>query len=170
MSPRTLKIALAVSVALNLFAIGAAAGGLIIGSRLSEERSPPRHAPFHQTLETLDPETRDRVHEAMRSVALSARPDFREARQARREAIALAREAAFDRARIDALLARSREAELRGRVRMETGTVDILATLDAEDRASMASLLARHRRSGPPARRPEGGEGGPPPAPAAPQE
>ena len=148
MTPRTLKIALAVSVALNLFAIGAAAGGAIIGARVADERRPPRHASFHQTLETLDPATRDQVHGAMRAVALSARPDFREARAARREAIALTREDSFDRDRIDALLARSREAEMRGRVRMEAGTVEILSTLQPADRASLASMLARHGHRG----------------------
>src|SRR5690606_2854881 len=156
MTPRTLKIALAVSVALNLFAIGAAAGGAIISARMADERRPPRHASFHQTLQAIDPATRDQVHEAMRTVALSARPDFQEAREARREAIALAREDDFDRARIDALLARSREAEMRGRVRVEAGTVEVLSTLQPADRAQLASMLARHgRRGGDRNRRPQ---------------
>lgn len=168
MTPRSLKIALAVSVALNLFAIGLAAGGVIVGAKLADERRSPRHVTFVQALQSIEPETRDNVHDSMRALALSARPDFQESREARRQAIALARAETFDRESVDALLARSRAAEMRGRTRMETGTVEILSTLEADDRAQLASMLTRHGRRG--ASRGHRSDGPPPPTPSAPSE
>ena len=148
MSPRTLKIALAVSVALNLFAIGLAAGGVIVGARLADDRRAPRHQAFSETVAAMSPETREAVRTGMRRVALSARPDFREAREARREAIAAARAEPFDAARVEALLARSRTAEARGRARLEAGTIEILQTLSPADRAAFAPTILSRRGHG----------------------
>ncbi|MDQ1155549.1 periplasmic heavy metal sensor [Brevundimonas sp. SORGH_AS_0993] len=147
MNSRTLKIALAVSVGLNLFALGGGAAYLIgrdrIERRLDDQRQPGRDKPLREVLEKLEPETRDRVHMALRASALSARPDFEAARAARREAMAAAGAPTLDTARIDVLLAQSRAAEMRGRARLEAGAVAILATLDPEERKALAPLLQR---------------------------
>ena len=148
MSPRTLKIALAVSVALNLFAIGLAAGGVIVGSRLADDRRAPRHQAFSETVGAMSPEARAAVRSAMRDVALSARPDFREARDSRRQAIELARTEPFDAAEVNALLARSRAAEARGRARLEAGTIEVLQTLSPADRAALAPTILSRRGHG----------------------
>ena len=151
MNARTLKIALAASVALNLFAIAAGATLLVgranVEHRLEAQHRPARDRPFMAVVEGLDPAVRDRVRETLRASALAAHPDFEETRLKRREAIALARSADFDPARVSALLEQSRVAELRGRARLEADAVAVLATLEPADRAALSEILTRRGRT-----------------------
>ena len=94
----------------------------------------------------LDPAVRERVRTTLRVSALSVRPDFEEARQKRREAVRIASSDAFDRARVTALLTESREAELRGRGRLEADAVSVLGTLEPEDRKALSEILTRRGR------------------------
>ncbi|WEK41400.1 MAG: periplasmic heavy metal sensor [Candidatus Brevundimonas colombiensis] len=167
MTNKTLKIALAVSVALNLFAV---AGGVtyIVGRdkierRIEEQRRGGREGPLADVLAGLDPAVRQRVRATLRETALTARPDFEAARAARREAIAVAGQPTLDAPRVQALLEQSRDAEMRGRQRLERGAVALLATLTPEERKAMTPLLQRKggarrdaaRHDGPEARSPE---------------
>ena len=68
MSPRSLKIALAVSMTLNVFVVGAVAGGLIVGGRVLQERREAR-APVYALARSLDAEERQRVTGALRATA-----------------------------------------------------------------------------------------------------
>lgn len=153
MSERGLKIALAVSVALNVFAL--AGGGAFLVSRQQVERKVedqvrPGRRPFDAVLADLDPATRRSVRQQMRQAALAARPDFEAARDARRQATELAGAPTMDAARVRALLEQSREAEMRGRGRLEGDAVDILAGLSVEERKALTPILARksdHRRA-----------------------
>lgn len=148
MTPRTLKIALAVSVALNLFA-GAAAVTTFVGRAKVEKQveaaqtPPARNTSFRQLLAQMDPQVRERVRTTLRASAMAARPDFEEARSARRQAIALSTGADFDPVRAKALLDQSRTAEMRGRARLEADAVQLLATLETGDRKALAQLLSR---------------------------
>ena len=150
MNARTLKIALAASVALNLFA--AAAGATLLVGRANVERRieaqhrPPRDRSFMTVVEGLDPAVRERVRETLRASARAARPDFEETRLKRRQATALVRSANFDPARVSALLDESRAAELRGRARLEADAVAVLATLEPDDRAALSEILTRRGR------------------------
>ena len=112
MTTKTLKIALAVSVALNLFAV---AGGVtyVVGRdkierRIEEQRRGGREGPLAEVLAGLDPAVRQRVRASLRETALLARPDFEAARAARREAIAVAGQPTLDAPRVQALLEQSR--------------------------------------------------------------
>lgn len=164
MNDKTLKIALAASVALNLFAVAAGATVLIgrerAEDRIAAEQKAPRERPYKAVVARLDPAVRERVRSTLRAAALAARPDFEEARQKRREAIALTGAAEFDAARVRVLLEESSAAEMRGRARIEAESVRILETLDADDRAAMAEILTRRGRTvvvhGPRPDRPEG--------------
>ena len=151
MTSRSLKIALAASVALNLFAAAAGVtlwvGHADIERRLEAQHRAPRERAFNSLIERLDPAVRDRVRATLRDAARAAHPDFEEARLKRREATALTRSAEFDAARVAALLAESRAAELRGRARLEADAVAVLATLDADDRAVLSEILRRGRRN-----------------------
>jgi uncharacterized membrane protein len=156
MSPRLLAmllgIALAISVGINLFAATAAytalSGQKTIERALESraERGPGPSA--RELLATLEPETRREVRRALRDAGLRARPDFQAARQARAEAVVAARAEPFDRARVDTLLAQSRQAELRGRQRLETDALAVLETLDPEERSVVAGILAGRGRGG----------------------
>ncbi|RZJ29589.1 MAG: periplasmic heavy metal sensor [Brevundimonas sp.] len=149
MSPKVLKIALAASVGLNLFAV--AAGATIWVAHDREERRiealqrPAReHSPMALTAR-LSPEVRARVRQTLKASALAAKPDFEEARAKRRAAIELSASADFDAARVRALLDESRAAELRGRARLEAEAVRLLGTLSPEDRAVLSEILSRRR-------------------------
>ena len=150
MTPRTLKIVLAASVALNLFALATGATLLIgratVEQRIEAQHRSPRSHPFMTVVEGLDPEVRDRVRGALRASARAARPDFEETRLKRREAIELARSPDFDPVRVSALLEESRVAELRGRARIEADAVRVLGTLEPDDRAALSEILTRRGR------------------------
>lgn len=168
MSPRTLKIALAVSVALNLFAVVAGAS-LWVGlsrahDRIEAQQRPGRTGSPMRLVDQLDADVRERVRSAMRASAMAARPDFEEARLKRRQAVALAGSETFDAARARALLDESRVAELRGRGRLEADAVDLLATLEPDDRKALSAILTRRGRSSARDHSGDGRKGAPPPA------
>lgn len=152
MSTRGLKIALVVLVLVNVFALAALATTLVqlnrVETRLEAEHRPngERRSP-RQMLRDLDPETRERVGEALRASALAAKPDFEEARRLRREAVAAVSAPEFDAATVTALLDGSRAAELRGRQRLERDALTLMETLEPQDRARLAPMLARSGRS-----------------------
>ena len=150
MSTRTLKVALAASVALNLFAVAAGATLFVtraqVEDRVEAQHRPARAGSPMRLVEQLDPEVRDRVRDALRASALEARPDFEEARLKRRQAVEMGRSTTFDAARAEALLAESRTAELRGRARLEADAVALLATLEPDDRRALSEILTRRGR------------------------
>ena len=145
---RTLKMALAASVALNIFIV---AGGvaLWLNTRPAPEVPVTDRATRQETVMDLlnarPPEVAGPLKEDLRAVALTARPDFEEARASRREAIAMTASDRFDAAQVQALLEQSRTAETRGRARLETGAVELLAELSPEDRKALSRILARYR-------------------------
>lgn len=148
MNKRTLMIALAVSLAANLF-VGAAAVTVYLNREAAEERvertrSDRARIPTMEVVDSLDASRRESVRATLREAALAARPDFQEARQARRSAIALVEAEPFDAAAVSALLEQSRASELRGRARLEVEAVRVLSELDTEERARMSVILMRH--------------------------
>ncbi|MFT4913699.1 MAG: putative membrane protein [Brevundimonas sp.] len=147
MSPNTLKIALAASVALNLFAV-AAGVTVMVGQARVENRVESQHrgprVPFRMMLESMDPTVRDRVRQELRATAMASRPDFDEARTARRAAITAAAAEPYDADQVRTLLEQSRTAELRGRSRLENDAVTVLGTLDVDDRRVLSVILARN--------------------------
>jgi uncharacterized membrane protein len=168
MTSRALKIALAVSVALNLFAV---VGGASLWVGLSKERDrieaqhrPARAGSPMRLIDQLDPDVRERVRDRLRASALAARPDFEDARLKRRQAIEMGRSATFDAARARTLLEESRNAEIRGRARLEADAVALLATLEPDDRRALSEILARRGRA---AGWNRGGRNGQPDAPKA---
>lgn len=148
MNKRILMIALAVSLALNLFAAAAAMTVYVnrttVEERIEKSRPDRVRIPAMEVVETLDEAKRDAVRATLREAALAARPDFQEARQARRQAIALAEAETFDATAVSALLEQSRASELRGRARLEGEAVRVLSELNAEERARMSVVLMRH--------------------------
>ncbi|HEV2081548.1 MAG TPA: periplasmic heavy metal sensor [Brevundimonas sp.] len=149
---RGLKIALVVLVLVNVFALAALGTTLVqlkrVETRLETEHRPggERRSP-RQMLRDMEPVTRDRVEQALRASALAAKPDFEEARRLRREAVAAVSAPEFDAAAVTTLLEGSRAAELRGRQRLERDALALMETLEPQDRARLAPLLARSGRS-----------------------
>lgn len=166
-SPRALKVALAASVALNLFAI---AGGVTLWvtktkaeDKIEAAQVPGRQTTFRDILASMEPATRDRVRSTFRASAMAARPDFEASRAARRQAVELMRGPNPDAAAANALLDQSRAAEMRGRARLEHDATAVLATLDPDDRQALAVILSRRGKPGGAAPDPhKGGPGGGP--------
>lgn len=150
MASRTIKTALAVSVALNVFLV---AGGATVwmktkdAARAEQTGRSSRTETVMELINTRSAEVAGPFKEKLREIALMARPDFEQARAARREAIAITASDDFDEAKVDALLETSRAAELRGRAVLETGAVRVLAEQQPDDRKALARILARHRTS-----------------------
>ena len=177
MNTRTLAILLAVSVGLNLFALGAAGAFLLGQSRsdtdVRQDQPMLRHRGANEIVGDLPEAVRLEVRSKLRASALAARPDFEEARSQRRAAVTAAQAEAYDPDRVRDLLRASREAELRGRSRLESDAVVLLGELSAEDRRTVSRILVRRGRSegggGPRHRHGEGAAGsGSPPARGAP--
>jgi len=150
LSPKALKIALAASVALNLFAIAAGATVLVarakVEDRIEAQQRPARESSLMAVARKLDPQVRQRVRETLKASALAAKPDFEEARQKRRAAIDLADQPDFDPVRARTLLEESRAAEIRGRARLEADAVQLLGTLEPADRQALSEILTRRGR------------------------
>lgn len=146
MTDRGLKIALAVSVAVNIFVAGVVVTGLAVGLRGIPDRPHGDRPPVFSLVQSLDEGDREEAQQALRSAALSARGDFEEARRLRAEAIDLAGADTFDRPAVEAALARSREAEASGRARLEGTMLDLLERLDQDDRQRLAPAFARRGR------------------------
>lgn len=149
MNRRTLGIALALSVGLNLFGLGAVGAFWLGQSRAPAEAQPepqPRQRSAIAIIDELSPDVRQTVRERMRASALAARPDFEEARAQRRAAVAAARAESYDAAAVRALLQASREAEMRGRTRLEMDSVALLGELDLSDRQTLSRVLVRRGR------------------------
>ena len=153
MSDRGLKIALTVSVAVNIFVAGAVVTGLVVGARHLGDRPGYDRPPVITLIRSLDEADRVQAQEALQASALAARQDFEAARRARTEAIELAGAETFDRPAVEAALAQSRAAESDGRGRLEGTMLDILERLDQEDRQRLAPGLARRGREGRPGSR-----------------
>ena len=150
MSPGTLKMALIGSVALNLFAVAAGATLMVtraqVEHQVEAQHRPARAGSPMRLVEQLDPAVRQRVRETLRASALAARPDFEEARLKRRQAVEMGRSETFDAVRARALLEDSRNAEMRGRARLEADAVALLATLEPDDRRALSEILSRRGR------------------------
>lgn len=159
MTGRTLKIALAVSLAVNLFVLGVLGGGLFMASQLMRELRDVGGPHPVRVIGVLPDAERDAARERMREAARLAMPELRQARQARREAARLASAETFDRAAIEAALARAYASEGRGRAALDDGLLDILSGLEADQRAELAPALLGRRVT----RRMGRGEGPPSP-------
>jgi uncharacterized membrane protein len=148
LNERGWKIAVVVSLVLNLFLIGAVAGGAVVAWRAMAERSPDRGEAgraLGAAARELPPADRRALRRSVRDAAFDARTDLRKARDLRGEAVRLASAETFDRQAVEALLAEARAAELRGRVRVEQGVLDALEEMDAGSRETVAPMLARGR-------------------------
>lgn len=166
MSRKTLLVVLFVSLAVNLFVIGAVAGGLVVGGRLHEVRAQGRPGPaLWMAGDALPPGERRAYRRLLREEGLAMRPALRQARELRREAWGRMGQEPFDAAAARADLERARRLEIEARGRVEARILDFAGTLPAAERASLAEGLARARggRGREAMRMGRGGpEGGPP--------
>lgn len=149
-----LRLLLAGSLLLNLFAAGVIGGGVVMLRHPALWRAHVATGrPIRQAGDALSPDDRLRFRATMRAVFAQSVDLNREERRSRREAAELFTAPVFDAAAVDAALARARAADLELRVRLETAAVAFAAGLSTDERALLADGLAR----GGPLRRPRFG-------------
>lgn len=152
MTGRRLKILLAASVAFNIFAVASGAALWVSNQRVEREVNELSKAgqrkPLNDLVASLGEPESTRVMGILRSKAMETKPDFEQARTARREAIRLTEGDQFRPVEVAALLEQARAAEMRGRGRLEASAVDVLASLSAEDRRKLAPMLSRRVQRG----------------------
>ena len=174
MTQRNMTIALFVSLALNLFAIGAIVGGLVVGARFSEGRGPmmrPGPPPFREAAQTLPPARQEAFHRALRGETFEVRRKLMAASEARRAAWAQLGADPYDPTAVRRALARAQAIEMEARTLVEGRVVDFAGELSAEERDRLAGALSQPpqrgtregRRGGERDRREESPEAAPPP-------
>jgi len=163
MSPR-MKLLLIVSLALNLFAIGSAAGALIMGVHLGGRPPIPFSNTSMRAPPLLQPEKGAALRVKLRAAAEAGAADRRASRQARREAAELMARDPYDAPAVAAAFARSRASDTAARARIEAALVEGLQVIDAPDRATIGAQMLRGR-----GRRGGGRPDGPPPPEPPPQ-
>jgi uncharacterized membrane protein len=142
MTERGLRIALLISVLVNGFLLtGAMAAAMLYSKALNEKADQRQHTPLAAAAQELAPPERARIKDAMRAVALHAKPDFDVARAARRHAADLAAAPTFDRDAIAADLIKARAAEEQGRAKLESGLLDFMQKQTPASRAILAKVL-----------------------------
>ena len=138
--------ALFVSLALNVFVVGA-----FVGLHMAGERSPaaaaapdvrPRN-PLAAALRELSPEQQAAWREQMPEYGRTFGPRVRQARQQVRQTMRSFGDEPFDAGAKLAALKQARAVEAEGRLEMDRRIVAFVATLPAADRARFGEALAR---------------------------
>lgn len=151
------KIAMAASLALNLFFVGLMAGGKLGGERTTADPPPARHARFAAALELMEPEEREALRALLRRTSEEARPQRQALRAAVQELDTVMARPDYDPRAVRAALARARAEEAALRAEVDAALIPFAAGLDPEERAALAPLLRKghgrlDRRPGPPGR------------------
>lgn len=134
------RIALIVSVILNLFLAGALAGGALW---LRGGAPMIRAGSLRIAGDELPSDRRAAFRHALREARVSVRPTILRSRAAKREAARLLRAPTPDPAGILAALAEARTADMTVRAAVEARAVAFAATLPPADRARLADAMQR---------------------------
>lgn len=145
MSRRTLFILLFVSLALNLFIIGAGAGAFLFGDRLHPGRRELRGGgpPMFAAAQTLPEAQAQAYRDALSAEALAVRPMLREARRLRHDAWMRLAADPVDAAGVVADLDKARAQQAQAQSEVDRKIVDFAATLPAAERGRFAEALAQ---------------------------
>jgi len=135
MNPRLI----AASLVLNVFLIGAVAGGAgwLIG------RSNPGYS-LESAGGKLPADDRKAFRKALREVRRQSRDIILDGQAARREAANLLQQPTLDTAALAAALERARNADVTVRTRLEQRIIEFAASSSPEDRKLLAEALLRH--------------------------
>ncbi|MBB2999295.1 putative membrane protein [Paraburkholderia tropica] len=157
MNGRSWKALLVGSVLLNVFLLGAIAGGAWrwfaargtidtqTQTQLQSAPMPMARAALRFATDGLTPERQQQFIDALKAARRAGRDDARAAREDRREVLDLLAAPQLDRAALDAALAHTREADSALRAKVESGVADYAATLTPDERLKFVEGL---RRSG----------------------
>jgi uncharacterized membrane protein len=154
MNGRSWKFVLGASLVLNVFLLGAILGGayqwFVARGATGQVQAQQRALRF--AAEPLSAERQTAFVDGLKSARREGRQFAREARDGRREVLRLLAAPQFDRAALDAALARTRAADSSLRAQVEGSVADFAATLSPEERVKFAdSLKVRGQWREPPA-------------------
>lgn len=146
MRPGALKTIAAVSLVLNVFLIGTLAGGAYRVSALAQHQKAAAEQPrgLRFAAADLSAERQRQLREALRDTRRASAPLTRQARDGRVEVAHLLAAPTLDRAALDAALARTREADVALRSRVEGAVADFAATLTPEERLKLVGAMERY--------------------------
>jgi len=139
MSERSKRLLLAASLALNVFFIGAAAGGGYMWFQSGQGLRAGQ--PLASAARYLTPDQRQAFRQALQAARRDSREDIQTGQASRALLAQLLDEPQIDRAAIDASLAATRAADIAARTRIETVIVDFAAKLNVADRAKLVDGL-----------------------------
>ncbi|MFT4089499.1 MAG: periplasmic heavy metal sensor [Asticcacaulis sp.] len=142
---KSLKVWLGVSIALNLFLIGAGAGlGYIANDKCKLLPKPHDKKPAMNYLtDGLSPDSSEKVRKVVTAAALDGEADMQAGRDHRNAAVELILQTSPDAAAVQAEIQKAREAESRAKDKIETAVVGLLIELPDADRAIVAEHLVR---------------------------
>jgi uncharacterized membrane protein len=141
MSGRWMKVLLAASLVLNLFFVGAVGGVMVIrhGAMVRAAAGDP----LLTAADSLAPAQHNAFRAMIAGQLAAIRPQLRDARQARRQAVAQIEADPFDRAAAGANLARARADDAAARGQIEEAILSFAAQLPPTERLAFANGLRR---------------------------
>jgi len=152
------KALIAASVLLNVFLLGAIAGGAWrwFYAQGMHEAQPAQRTALRFAADDLSPERQAQFVDALKAARRDAKAYAREGRDDRRVVLDLLAAPQLDRAALDDALARTRAADTALRAQVESGVADFAATLTPEERVKFAEgLRQRGQWRLPPAKPPK---------------
>ncbi|MFL9882367.1 periplasmic heavy metal sensor [Paraburkholderia agricolaris] len=144
MNGRSWKIVLVASLVLNVFLVGAIVGGAYQWFAAHGAMTPvqaQQRTALRFAAETLSAERQKAFLDGLKKARREGRDFARDAREGRHEVLRLLAAPQFDRAALDAALARTREADSSLRAQVEGSVADFAATLSPEERVEFADSL-----------------------------
>jgi len=144
MNDLSLKRWLIVSLVVNVFVLGAVAGGAVrwwLAERSVAAAEPPRG--LRHAADDLAAEQRRSFLLGLRNARRAVAEPLQTAREGRQEVLRLMREPRFEAEAVAQTLARTRAADIAARERFEAAVVDFASTLSPADRHKLADGLAR---------------------------
>ena len=143
MRPRWLIVGLVVSIALNLFLVGAGAGLLALGLRLARENAGARPAAFFWATAGMSQPAKRDTRRMLLTLRDQVGPDVQRSRALRLQGWEGLVAAKPDTAAIKAALTQSRQIDIGVRAKVEEAIVDYVAQLPPADRAAYAAGMSR---------------------------
>jgi uncharacterized membrane protein len=145
MNGRSWKALIVGSVLLNVFLLGAIAGGAWrwFAEHGASAAHPAQRVALRFATDELSPDRQQQFLDALKSARREGREYARAGREDRRQVLDLFAAPQLDRAALDAALAHTREADSALRAQVESGIADYAASLTPEERAKFAEGLER---------------------------
>lgn len=144
LSTTRLKTVLIVSLVLNVFLLGTIAGGTYRWMVKQKADVVAQQRGLRFAAAELPEARRDQLREALRQTRRDSLPLIINARSGRLDVVQALAAPQFDRAALDAALARTREADTAVRARVEATVADFANTLTPDERLKLVDALQQH--------------------------